>query len=159
MLGYEVSLKKSVSVQNVQQAEGESCISSRKRLEVEVGLGRGLRPDWINNDLLGWRVRQPMLVRMWGGMGRVCAPDQNTARVRGSAGVKADGRTAEQQPPGNMSGHIADRVRLDFGCTQAVKETQGKHIGQQRQRAGVMGMNDGFRAGRLHNVPEFRGNG
>ena len=58
-----------------------------------------------------------------------------------------------------MSGHIADRVGLDLGCAQAVKETQGKHIGQQRQRAGVMGMNDSLRAGRLHNVPEFRGNG
>ena len=58
-----------------------------------------------------------------------------------------------------MAGHIADSVGLDLGCAQAVKETQGKHIGQQRQRAGVMGMNDGLRAGRLHDVPEFRGNG
>ena len=58
-----------------------------------------------------------------------------------------------------MAGHIADGVGLDLGCTQAVKETQRKHIGQQRQRAGVMGMNNGLRAGRLHNVLELRGNG
>ena len=58
-----------------------------------------------------------------------------------------------------MSGHIADGVGLDLGCAQAVKEAQGKHIGQQRQRTGVMGMNNGLRAGRLHNVLEFRGNG
>ena len=53
VFGYEVSLKKSVPVQNVQQAEGQGRVRAGKRLEVEVGLGRGLRPDWVDNDLVG----------------------------------------------------------------------------------------------------------
>ena len=90
VVGDEVILKQSVPVQHVQQAECQGRIRSGERLEVEVGLFCGLRSDWIDHDLPGGGFGQPMLVGVRGGMGRVCAPDQNTARVRGSAGVKAD---------------------------------------------------------------------
>ena len=89
VVGDEVRLKQSVPVQNVQQAECQGRISPRERLEVEVRLFCGLRPDWIDDDLPGGGFGQPVLVRVRGRMGRVCTPDQNTARVRSGARVKA----------------------------------------------------------------------
>ncbi len=41
-----------------------------------------------------------------------------------------------------MTRLVADRVRIDLGRTQAMKEAQGKEVAKERERAGVMSVQD-----------------
>ena len=158
MRGDEPVVEQPVALQHVQQAERERCVAARKRLEMQVGLRRGLRPQRIDDDLRGRGFGQPVLVGVRRGVRRVGAPDQDAARVRRGPRVEALGRIAEQQAPRHVPGHVADRVRLDFGRSQPVKETQRKHVRQQRQRAAVVGVQNGLRAGSLDHLAQCGGN-
>ena len=158
VLGDERVVEQPVALQHVQQAERERGVAARKRLKVQVGLRRGLRPQRIDDDLRSGRFGQPVLVGVRRGVRRVGAPDQDAARVRRGARVEALGRIAEQQTPRHVPGHVADRVRLDLGRPQPMKEAQRKHVRQQRQRAAVVGVQNGLRARGLDHLGQLGGN-
>ena len=146
MLGDERVVEQPVALQDVQQAEGQRGVAARKRLKVQVGLRRGLRAQRIDDDLRGRGFGQPVFVRVGRGVRRVGAPDQDAARVRRGARIESHRRIAEHQAPRHVPGHVADRVRLDLGRPQPMKEAQRKHVCEQRQGAAVVSMQNGLRA-------------
>jgi hypothetical protein len=56
-----------------------------------------------------------------------------------------------------VSGLVADRVRVDLGRAQPVEEPQREEVGEEREGAGVVSVQDRVRAGGRLDAPEALG--
>jgi hypothetical protein len=67
--------------------------------------------------------------------------------VAGGQRIEAEGGGAVHVLERDVSGLVADRVRIDLGRPESVEETQRKEVGEEREGACVMGIQDRVSAG------------
>ena len=141
--------------QAVQQTESQRGVGAGPRLQ--IGRRSGLGAQRIDHHDFAGRFRQPMFVSMGRGVGRVGAPHQDAVRIARRARIEALNRAAELQGPGHMSGRVTDAIGIDLGSAEMIEPTIGEHIPDQRQRARVMGVENGLGAVLRNHVVHARG--
>ena len=143
----EVHVDEPVAGDHVQEREGQGGVAAGERLEVEIGcLGRR-GPHRVDHDHPGGRLGQPVVVCVRRRSRRIRAPDENAGGVAGGQRVEADEGGAVHVLERDVPGLVADRVRVDLGRAQPVEEAQRKEVGEEREGARVVGVQDRVRAG------------
>ena len=112
------------------------------RLQVQVGLPRRRVRTGSTTITSAGRLPQPVLVLV-GRRGRgVGAPDQDAGGVARGARVEAVQRGAVDVVEGDVTGLVADGVGVDLGRAEPVEEAHREEVADQREGAGVVGVED-----------------
>ena len=143
----EVHVDEPLASDHVQKREGQGGVAAGKRLQMEIGRLGGRGPDGVDHDHPGGRLGQPVVMRVRRRSGRIRAPDENAGGIAGSQRVEADERGAVHVLERDVPGLVADRVRVDLGRAESVEEAQRKEVGEEREGARVVGVQDCVRAG------------
>ena len=120
--GEEAAVEQPVPADHVQEREGERRVASRERLQMEIGGRCRVGPDRVDDDHRARGLGEPVLVGVRRGGGRVGAPDEDARRIRGRARVEAVLGGPVDVLERDVTGLVADRVRIDLGGAEAVEE-------------------------------------
>ena len=145
--GDEVMVDEAVAPEDVEEGKGQGGIAAGKGLEVEIGRLRRGRADGIDHHHLAGRLAQPVLVGVRRRGRGIRAPHHDACRVTGRARVEAVQARPVDIIQRHLAGHVADRVGDDLGGAEAVEEAHREEEGEERDGAGVMGVDDGVRPG------------
>src|ERR1700730_11816076 len=69
---------------------------------------------------------------------RIRTPNEDAGRISGGSRIESDQRGPIHILECDMTGLVANRVRIDLGRSQTMEETHGKEVPEQRERSGVM---------------------
>ena len=143
----EVSIDEPVAGDHVQEGKGQGGVAAGERLEMEIGRFGRRGSHGVDHDHPGRRFRQPVVVCVRRRSRRIRAPDENAGGVAGSQWIEADKGGAVHVLERDVPGLVADRVRVDLGRAQPVEEPKRKGVGEERERARVVGVQDRVCAG------------
>ena len=146
MLVEECSVEETLAAGRREQREGESRVTARERLEVDLGLLRRRGADRVDDDDAGLRFRQPVPVGVGSRGGRIRAPHDDAGGIARGTRVEARFRRAVDVVESDVSRLVADGIRVDFGRSEPVEEPQREGVREQRERPGVVGVQDRVRA-------------
>src|SRR5258708_37777159 len=73
---------------------------------------------------------------------RIRTPEQDARCTFSGSRIESNQGGAVHVLERDMTGLVADRVRIDLGRTQTAKEAQREEVAEERERAGVVGVQD-----------------
>ena len=110
----------------MEQGECESGIRAGERLEMEVGVRRRRMPDRIDDDDCPGASRSQCRWA-WGAVADGFASQTRMqAASRAERGSKPSSDVPNVSCKGDMSGLVADRIRIDLGRADRWKKRSGK---------------------------------
>jgi hypothetical protein len=131
----------------VHQRERERGVAAGERRQMEIGGTRRRRANGIYDDHLAGRLWQPVLVLVRSRGRRVGSPDEDRGGVARGARIEAVEGRAVDVVERDVTGLVANRVRVDLGRAEAVEEALREVVAEQRERAGVVGVENRVRPG------------
>ena len=140
--GDELPINETVAMHNVGERVGQRRVRARERLQVDVRCSRCRRSDRIDNNHRSRCLGEPVLMLMRCRSRRVRTPDEDAARLGCCLRVEPVARRTVEVGERLVTGLVADRVRIDLGRSESMKEALWKCRPQQRAGAGVVRVQD-----------------
>ena len=105
---------------------------------MQIGLARGLGGERVDDNHPARCLGQPMLVAMRSRRRRIGTPHKDATGIDGAARIKTVLRRAVQISERDVTGLVANRVRIDLACTEGAHEAHPERVAKQRERARVV---------------------
>src|SRR5215475_14296527 len=115
---------------------------------MEIGRRRRGRANGIDDDDATRSFRDPMLLSVWRGRGRIRAPDYDRGGVPRRAGIEANESSAVHVSESYLPGQVADRVGYDLGRAEPVEEAKRKEERDGGDSARIVCVDDCLGPGR-----------